>query len=196
MAYLSNIDTCSDLKSGEEEGSILCTIIRAVDNEHVVSLNLTVPGQRGVYLKRDEPLTVCSTDTSDYPSNHYFICFAEDEDVPSYVLGVIETVADQGSRTIEDIVKKLMTLLAKDVASSTRQADASSEQDAEEYEDEDVDMYYDNESFMDDEEIGVTVNTPCSVQTEFLTRYAGSMAGLSLADHLLLSMIRWFPETS
>lgn len=41
---LLHTDHWLGLKSGEEEGSILCTVVRTIDSARIVALNLTVPG--------------------------------------------------------------------------------------------------------------------------------------------------------
>ncbi|KAJ3535766.1 hypothetical protein NM688_g6931 [Phlebia brevispora] len=110
-------------------------------------------------------------DTSEYPNSHYFICFAQDEEVPTYILNVIDTIADQGARPIDDILKTILTLLAKKVAANGKGVyDSDVEVDEEDYEDLDVDMS-DDEHY--DEHLGIA-NTgrdnQSKLQSSFLTR--------------------------
>lgn len=52
-------------------------------------------------------------DTSDYPLRHTWMCFTQDEHPPAFVLGVIESVSDGGSKPIREFVERLLGSLAR-----------------------------------------------------------------------------------
>lgn len=54
-------------------------------------------------------------DTSEYPNNHSWICFAQDENLSADILEVVQSAADAGPRSILDMTNKLLTALSKKV---------------------------------------------------------------------------------
>ncbi|GJE90635.1 hypothetical protein PsYK624_067790 [Phanerochaete sordida] len=90
------------IESGEDEGSIVCEIVKSLSGLHVLTLNMVVP------------------DTSDYPTQHSFICFAQDETVPPPLLEVLQDASDFGSRSIRDMLSKLLTSISKRLVTKAR----------------------------------------------------------------------------
>ncbi|THH00560.1 hypothetical protein EW026_g1985 [Hermanssonia centrifuga] len=136
-----------DLRTGDDEGSILCDVTHA--DKHIVSLNLIV------------------SDTSEYPGSHNYFCFAQDEDVSPRILDVIETIPDEGPRSIEDILKKLLTLFAKKLATNGRQPE-SDDEDSYGEDDEDMDGY---DAHYDDDDFGMIPSDQNSdIKMSFLHR--------------------------
>lgn len=90
------------VESGEDEGSILCEIVKAVSGQHILTVSMVVP------------------DTSEYPSDHSFICFAQDPNVPPQLLEVLQDASDFGSRTIHDMLTRLLASLSKKLVPQAR----------------------------------------------------------------------------
>lgn len=103
----------ADLENGEDEGSIVCHIVNSIDDRHVVTLTLMVSGEWRSVCRQWRRNADDTIDTSEYPGSHNFLCFAQDESVPANVLEVIEGCADMGSKTISDMLTKLLTSLSK-----------------------------------------------------------------------------------
>ncbi|EKM50995.1 uncharacterized protein PHACADRAFT_151428 [Phanerochaete carnosa HHB-10118-sp] len=97
------------IETGEDEGSILCEVVKSVGGQHVLTLNMVVP------------------DTSEYPNDHSFICFAQDQNVPPPLLEVLQDASDLGSRSIQDMLSKILASLSKklvpNVGSSSPEGD-------------------------------------------------------------------------
>ncbi|OBZ72871.1 Poly [ADP-ribose] polymerase 6 [Grifola frondosa] len=118
------------LDNGDDEGSFVCTIYHA-SGERLVSLNLM------------------ASDTSEYPNDHTFFCFSQDDNVPPSISPIIESIHEEGSRTIKELFTRLLSQLAKRTALSRRLQNHQS-QDAGDV-DADIDENVDEESDIDDE---------------------------------------------
>ncbi len=117
------------------------------------------------------------SDTSEYPGSHNYFCFAQDEDVSPRILDVIETIPDEGPRSIEDILKKLLTLFAKKLATNGRQPE-SDDEDSYGEDDEDMDGY---DAHYDDDDFGMIPSDQNSdIKMSFLHRYVDSNDTLSV----------------
>lgn len=133
------------------------------------------------------------TDTSEYPSNHSWICFAQDESLSPDVLDIIQGAADAGSRTILDMVNKLLTSLAKKVLSTKMKTSITEDL----YEDsdggstaEDDESVYNGHS--DDEDFGgqfgiTALNSNVDFDLSVMKRYA-----LYLLSAQLCHSLRYF----
>lgn len=51
------------------------------------------------------------SDTSDYPVRHAFFCHSSDEHTSPAISQVIESLSEEPSRTIEDMLQNLLTVL-------------------------------------------------------------------------------------
>lgn len=108
------------LTNGEDEGSIICKIADAT-GKVIATLSLII------------------SDTSEYPNHHTFFCFAQDSDPPAYVSQVVESVVDQGSATIEQVVTKILQSIGKKLGKSAANGHAHHHSDDEGEEDEEMD---------------------------------------------------------
>ena len=85
-----------------------------------------------------------AADASEYPSDHTFFCSSQEE-LPAAVFSVVESVHEEGSRSIQDLLMRLLEKLAKRVSDSggnSEQRHASSDDDEEgDGEDEDEDDF-------------------------------------------------------
>ncbi|KAI0750412.1 hypothetical protein C8Q74DRAFT_1309949 [Fomes fomentarius] len=112
---------------GDEDGSFDCAIAQT-DGELVLTLILLV------------------SDASEYPTDHSFFCSSKG-DTPTYVSTVTDTIYEDGSLTIQEVLIRLLEKLAKGVAASRRTAhnDPASDDDedsgAEDDDDSDMDGY-------------------------------------------------------
>ncbi|CAL1702918.1 unnamed protein product [Somion occarium] len=95
-------------------------------------------------------------ETSEYPNHHQFYCFSQENDPPSYVQRVIETVADYDSMTIADLLQKVLRSLAKRVASTQQTEPADAHETDHEEEDDDEEVY--DEHFDADLDIAILTN--------------------------------------
>ena len=111
-------------------------------------------------------------DTSDYPGNHDFFCFALDEEVSSRVSDVMQTVPDLGSRPIEDILRKLLTSFAKHPVTNGKHSQTTDESD--EDEDEDTDAFDEQHYDSDEDDLpGIhEARSQSDIKMAFLLRYA------------------------
>ncbi|KAI0738313.1 hypothetical protein C8Q80DRAFT_1275827 [Daedaleopsis nitida] len=114
---------------GDEDGSFNCVIVPN-DGEFVATLTILV------------------SDASEYPSDHSFFCSAQDE-IPAYVSRVIESIYEDGSLSIQDLLLRLLAKVAKSAMGKQRahrdassdEEDADDEDDADDYGiDEDLDI--------------------------------------------------------
>ncbi|KAI0795943.1 hypothetical protein C8Q75DRAFT_846922 [Abortiporus biennis] len=119
------------IEEGEDEGAVVCEIADATG--HLVTLTVTV------------------SDTSEYPKDHSFFAYAQDEDPPADIEHVTETIADSLPCSIEEIMRKMLDTIAKKIAArkaKSRQIIVEQESDEEMYEDEDEDYEaYEPEDF-------------------------------------------------
>ncbi|KAG6911970.1 hypothetical protein DXG01_000218 [Tephrocybe rancida] len=90
----TNLARVSGLQAGEDEGTIEVTI-RRPDGQHVLGFTLLI----------SEP--------SDYPKNHTFFCSSSDLNIPSHISDVLDNVASDSPRTIQDTIQKILGSLAK-----------------------------------------------------------------------------------
>ncbi|CCM01551.1 uncharacterized protein FIBRA_03609 [Fibroporia radiculosa] len=116
----------ADLRVGDDEGAFRCHILDEQD-ERIVSLDFLI------------------SDTSEYPHNHTFFCHSVDEDAPSEVLQTIAELPEDGSRSIEEMLKRLLGNMTK-----VRLGSDSILQD----EDEGEDVEYDYDEFDDHSDAG------------------------------------------
>ena len=85
-------------------------------------------------------------DESEYPSDHSFFCSTKG-DAPPYISNVSDTIYEDGSLTIQEMLIRLLEKLAKAAATSKRVAqsgttsDDDMEGDAEDEDDSDMDGY-------------------------------------------------------
>lgn len=63
------------------------------------------------------------SDTSEYPIDHTWLCFTQDEHPPDFVLRVIESVPDTGSLPIRALVESLLRSLARGLIHHPRTKD-------------------------------------------------------------------------
>lgn len=90
-----------------------------------------------------------------------------DEDVSHRILEVVETVPEEGSRAIADILRKLLSLLANRLASAHNEIEGI---ESDEGEDEDDEQMYD-EHYDDEDDIDIaTINMDSGVETAVLLR--------------------------
>lgn len=137
------------IENGEDEGSLVCTIVKSSDREHVVTLTMMVSGKEH---------SICAgilrayrmIDTSEYPTTHSFICFAQDEDVPPYILQVVQDASDAGSRPIVEMIKRLLTSISKKTDSSPQQKLSEDESENGSVDEDDSESMYDGHYDDDD----------------------------------------------
>ncbi|KZT66072.1 hypothetical protein DAEQUDRAFT_798566 [Daedalea quercina L-15889] len=110
----------ADFRRGGEDDTFECRVVDSTQRP-LVSLNFFI------------------SDTSDYPENHTYFCHSSDEHVSPAIAPVIEALSEEPSRTIVDMLRKLLTVLAKRLASN-RDGDETDE----EMDDDEVD--YDDDS--------------------------------------------------
>ncbi|KAG6813798.1 hypothetical protein H0H92_007210 [Tricholoma furcatifolium] len=115
------------LKAGEDEGTIEVTICTATDN---VRLNLLI------------------SDTSDYPKSHIFFCSSSEQDMEPHVSHIIESVASDSPRTIQETLQKLLGFLGK-AFSRTHQGSELQEVDTDEDENTSIGEYEALDAFDD-----------------------------------------------
>lgn len=122
-------------------------------------------------------------DTSEYPGSHSWICFAQDENLSADVLDVVQSASDAGSRTILEMVNKLLAALARKVfAPKTQRIVATAVSDGSESEpesimEEDDDSTYNDHT--DDEDFGggfgtSGLNAGAAFDLAALKRYAAT----------------------
>ncbi|PCH39035.1 hypothetical protein WOLCODRAFT_141073 [Wolfiporia cocos MD-104 SS10] len=123
-----------DLKTqdGEDEGAFECRITFA-SGKHLVTLKFTV------------------SDMSEYPSDHTFFCETSDLNVPAAVSGTIETIFQDGSLTIEQMLNRLLVRLSGNV-------------EGDEEEDGDLETYTD----ASDDDMGMDLAKLTSINTSTL----------------------------
>ncbi|OJT02602.1 hypothetical protein TRAPUB_6866 [Trametes pubescens] len=123
---------------GDEDGSFDC-VISQVDG----GLNAT--------------LTVLISDASEYPSDHTFFCSSE-HDLPPEVSAVVETVHEDGSLSIQDLLMRVLERIAKRLAAARRKQSTSGESESDDEAQSDMsedeeDTYSVEDYDMDDAEI-------------------------------------------
>ncbi|KAH9929262.1 uncharacterized protein B0H18DRAFT_1084285 [Fomitopsis serialis] len=87
----------NNFRRGDEDSTFECRIVGS-DQRVMAALNFFI------------------SDTSDYPENHTFFCHSSDENVPDVVAQAIEALHEEQSRAIEDMLERLLTVLAKKLA--------------------------------------------------------------------------------
>jgi ubiquitin-conjugating enzyme E2 Q len=103
-------------------------------------------------------------DTSEYPDTHNFICFAQDEDIPQYILDAIQGVSDAGPRSILNMFVKLLTSISKRGDTS----DESNDEAMDDHDDESVDGVEFDDDFGD---FGIIAAAPTdSINMDVLQR--------------------------
>ncbi|KAI0086019.1 hypothetical protein BDY19DRAFT_962578 [Irpex rosettiformis] len=137
-----------NLRHGEDEGSILCEILRAPGNAHLMSLSIII------------------SDTSDYPNNHsFFCCTTSQGEVAPCILDALQAVPEEGHCSIEALLQKLLASCARRLSKSTygvASHDDGNSGDYDDYEgsfqdeDSDSNMYDDDD---DDEYYGISPGT-------------------------------------
>lgn len=146
--------------------------MKAIGGAHVLTLNMVVPG--AFFSPVPQTLSSYPIDTSEYPSSHSFICFAQDEDVPPPLLEVIQDASDFGSRSIQDMLNKIMLSMSKKMAAKGKavlyddeMSDGSDAAYAGETDDESVDeRHFDDDDFS---QYGIaSVNTSREIDTSSL----------------------------
>lgn len=108
-------------------------------------------------------------DTSEYPGEHSFFCCAQNDDVSSRILSIIETVHEEGSRTIDDILRKLLTSFSRTLINGVNYVQQSDESDEGEEEEEDI-LIFDEYDNGDDDDIAVGI-IQSDIRTSLLLRY-------------------------
>lgn len=108
-------------------------------------------------------------DTSEYPKEHTFFSFSQDPNVPDAILQVIEEVASDGSRTIEQTISRFLANIAKAVGGSGAAGSSVSVKDAnsaDEGEDDEDDGF--NMSDDDHDTFGTSIDIDTSLQRKAL----------------------------
>ncbi|EPS95732.1 hypothetical protein FOMPIDRAFT_1032740 [Fomitopsis schrenkii] len=82
----------ADFRRGDEDDTFTCRVVETHKDELVV-LNFFI------------------SDTSDYPVRHAFFCHSSDEHTSPAISQVIESLSEEPSRTIEDMLQNLLTVL-------------------------------------------------------------------------------------
>ena len=96
---------------------------------------------------------ISSIDASEYPSDHTFFCSSQDE-LPAHILSVTESIHEDGSLTIQDLLMRLLERLAKKTATARRRE--SNEADSED--DDEVDDHDEDDEMADyelDDDFGI-----------------------------------------
>ncbi|KAI0731453.1 hypothetical protein C8Q72DRAFT_822449, partial [Fomitopsis betulina] len=78
----------------DEDDTFTCRVVE-VDNHELASFNFFI------------------SDTSDYPTNHKFFCHSSDEHTLPAISQMTESLSDEPSRTIEDMLQRLLTVLGQ-----------------------------------------------------------------------------------
>ena len=101
-----------DFQRGDEDDTLTCRVTEA-NNQDLVSLNFFISGELANDDERGKSSRIGYLDTSDYPSRHTFFCHASEECISSTVSRVVESLSEEPSRTIEDMLQRLLTVLAR-----------------------------------------------------------------------------------
>ncbi len=81
-----------------------------------------------------------STDASEYPSDHSFFCSSQHE-LPAHILRVTETIHEDGSLTIQQLLTRLLEKIAKRTAAARHSGANQPNSEDEEEEEQDDDEY-------------------------------------------------------
>ena len=149
------------LRSGDDE-AILCDIVSLETGDTIVSLSINITGELPssfmLVWGYETMLMMClprDKDTSEYPKDHSFFAYTQDDggsQVSQRILSVIETIPDLGSRSIDELLRRLVGAFEKasrvqkgkgkeSSQPSQSQQTVENDTDSEGGDDEDVGMY-------------------------------------------------------
>lgn len=117
-----------DFQRGDEDDTFTCRVWET-NNQKPVSLSFFISGELVDDDGNRKDLRMRRSDTSDYPDGHTFFCHAPDKHTPSVVSHVVESLFEEPSRTIEDMLQKLLTVLARKLSASQDDDDTDEEMD-------------------------------------------------------------------
>ncbi|KAM5545525.1 hypothetical protein V8D89_000563 [Ganoderma adspersum] len=124
--------------SGDEDGSFDCAIAHA-DGDLIASL------------------TVLVSDASEYPSDHSFFCSSQDE-LPAHILRVTESIYEDGSLTIQQLLMRLLEKLARSLRTAAARRSGGNQPNSEDEEEEDEEQDDDEDDVVDyelDDDVGM-----------------------------------------
>ncbi|TFY60148.1 hypothetical protein EVJ58_g5335 [Rhodofomes roseus] len=122
-------------QQGFEHGALRVAGFRPGDEDGTFECRIEDSGEQALAA-----LNFFISDTSDYPGQHTFFCHAADEHIPSAIAEVIEVLPEEPSRTIEDMLERLLTVLAKKLAGH-QDGDTDDEMEEDDF---DYDMHSDD----------------------------------------------------